>query len=145
MELSRKLVHCPAHSERQSGQKEGRGLWRKDLDLIHISLLLHALPEIVRLAELSDGLLLDTVHWYCPSCLPVTGKVWVYCTVIESFSTVIPPETTSESLVQVTVVAGPPVEVQVRVNRGLSPLRSESTVNIIPCGMVTSPAEHCEE
>jgi len=31
----------------------------------------------------------------------------------------------------VTVVAGPPVEMQVRVNRGLSTLRSESTFNCI--------------
>ena len=46
----------------------------------------------------------------------------------------------AESLVQVTVVAGPPVEIQVRVNRGLAPLRLESTVNVIPSGMVMSPA-----
>ena len=53
---------------------------------------------------------------------------------------VMPPDTVSESLVQVTVVAGPPVEVQVRVNRGLSPLRSEFIENVIPPDMMTSPA-----
>ena len=63
-----------------------------------------------------DGLLLVTLHWYCPPSLPVTVKVWLYCAVTALLSTVIPPETVSESLVQVTAVAGPPVEVHVRVN-----------------------------
>ena len=63
-----------------------------------------------------DGLLLVTLHWYCPPSLPVTVRVWVYYAVSALLSTVIPPETVTESLVQVTVVAGPPVEVQVRVN-----------------------------
>ena len=60
--------------------------------------------------------MLDTVHWYCPPSLPVIVRVWVYCAVTGSSNTLIPPETVSESLVQATVVAGPPVEVQVRVN-----------------------------
>ena len=118
MEPSRKLVHCPAHSERQSGQREGRGLG-EGLTVHTIctySLLPHALPATVSCAESCDVLLLDTVHWYCPPSLPVTVRVWVYCAVTGSSNTVIPPETVSESLVQVTVVAGPPVEVQVRVN-----------------------------
>ena len=78
---------------------------------------LHALPLTQRcpMAFAVDGLLLDTVHWYCPPSLPVTVRVWVYCAVAGSSNTVIPPETVSESLVQVTVVAGPPVEIQVRV------------------------------
>ena len=63
-----------------------------------------------------DGLLLDTVHRYCPPSLPVTVRMWVYCAVTWSSNTVIPLETGFESLVQVTVVAGPPVELQVRVN-----------------------------
>ena len=63
-----------------------------------------------------DGLLLDTLHWYCPPSLRVKVRVWVYCAVTGSSNSVIPPETVSESLVQVTVVAGPPVEIQVRVN-----------------------------
>ena len=70
----------------------------------------------MKFAEAVEGLLLDTVHWCCPNSLPVTVRVWVYCAVTGSSNTVIPPETVSESLVQVTVVAGPPVEVQVRVN-----------------------------
>ena len=36
-------------------------------------------------------------------------------------------------------IAGPPVEIQVRVSWGLAPLRSESTVNDIPSGIVTIP------
>ena len=47
--------------------------------------------------------------------LPV--RVWVYCAVTGSSSTVSDPSVTgTESLVHVTVVAGPPVEIQVRVN-----------------------------
>ena len=53
----------------------------------------------------------------------------MYCAVVVSTNTVIfPCVTVVESLVQVTVVAGPPVEIQVRVNSGLAPFRSESTV-----------------
>ena len=49
----------------------------------------------------------------------VTVRVWVYFVQSTgSFNTVSFPSvmTVSESLVQVTVVAGPPVEIQVRVN-----------------------------
>ena len=66
-------------------------------------------------AEAVDGLLLDTVHVYSPAV--VTVRVWVYCAVTGSFNRVtVPLVTVVESLVQVTVVAGPPVEIQVRVN-----------------------------
>ena len=91
-----------------------------------------------------DGLLLDTLHWYCPPIFSVTVRVWVYCAVTGSSNIVIPPETVSESLVQVTVVAGPPVEMQVRVKGGFTPLRSEFTVNVIPPCILISPAEHIE-
>ena len=67
------------------------------------------------LAEAEDGLLLVTVQVYSPPV--VTVSVWVYCAVTGSFNTVwVPPVTVVESLVQVTVVAGPPVEIQVRVS-----------------------------
>ena len=67
------------------------------------------------LAEAEDGLLLATVQVYSPAVLPV--RVWVYCAVSGSFNTVwVPWVTVVESLVQVTVVAGPPVEIQVRVS-----------------------------
>ena len=67
------------------------------------------------LAEAEDGLLLATVHLYTPAV--VTVRVWVYCAVTGSFNTVwVPWVTVVESLVQVTVVAGPPVEIQVRVS-----------------------------
>ena len=68
----------------------------------------------------------------------------MYCAVSALLNTVIPPETISKSLVQVTVVAGPPMEVQVRMNSGQSPLRSEPTLNVIPPGMVTSPSQKRE-
>ena len=67
------------------------------------------------LADVDDGLALDTVHVYVPET--VTVRVWVYCAVNVSFNTVwVLWVTVVESLVQVTVVAGPPVEIQVRVN-----------------------------
>ena len=66
------------------------------------------------LDELLDGLLLDTLHMYNPPV--VTVRVWVYCAVSGSSNTVSAPSVTVvEFLVQVTVVAGPPVEIQVRV------------------------------
>ena len=64
----------------------------------------------------------------------------MYCAVTGSFNTIsVPSVTVVESLVQVTVVAGPPVEIQVRVNWGLAPLRSESTVSVIPPDTEISP------
>ena len=68
----------------------------------------------VMLADADDGLSLDTVHVYAPKA--VTVRVWVYCAVTVLFNTVwVPWVTVVESLVQVTVVAGPLVEIQVRV------------------------------
>ena len=75
----------------------------------------YSLPARVTLAESEDGLLLDTVHVYSPPV--VTVRVCVYCAVSGSSNTVsVPSVTVMESLVQVTVVAGPPVEIQVRVS-----------------------------
>ena len=55
----------------------------------------------------------DTLHVYSP--VAVTFRVCVYCAVVALFNTVsVPSVTVMESLVQVTVVAGPPVEIQVR-------------------------------
>ena len=82
-------------------------------------------------AESEDGLLLDTVQVYSPPV--VTVRVCVYCAVIALFNTVsFPSVTVMESLVQVTVVAGPPVEIQVRV------ISSESNVTSSP-DIVISP------
>ena len=60
--------------------------------------------------------LFSTIHLYIPGFFPV--RVWMYCAAIVLFNTVCVPTVTVvlESLVQVTVVAGPPVEIQVRVN-----------------------------
>ena len=67
------------------------------------------------LADADDGLALDTVHVYVPET--VTVRVWAYFAVTGSFNTVpFPWMTVVESLVQVTLVAGPPVEIQVRVS-----------------------------
>ena len=82
------------------------------------------------LAEAEDGLLLDTVQVYSPPV--VTFRVCVYCAVSGSSNTgSFPSVTVMESLVQVTVVAGPPVEIQARV------IWSES--NITSPGIVMSP------
>ena len=83
------------------------------------------IPGIVMVAESEDGLLFSTVQVYSPPV--VTVRVCVYCAVSGSSNTVSVPSVTVvvESLVQVTVVAGPPVEIQVRVNWGLSSLISE--------------------
>ena len=84
------------------------------------------------LAESEDGLLLDTVQVYTPPV--VTFRVCVYCAVSGSSNTVsIPSVTVVESLVQVTVVAGPPVEIQVRV--------SWSELNTTPPDIVMSPID----
>ena len=47
----------------------------------------------------------------------------------------------SVSLVQVTEVAGPPVEIQVRVNWGMVSLRLESVAHVIPPDIVMSPGK----
>ena len=66
-------------------------------------------------ADAVEGLLLATVHVYSPAV--ITFRVWVYCALTGSFNIVsFPSVTVVESLVQVTMVAGPPVEIQVRVN-----------------------------
>ena len=59
----------------------------------------------------------------------------MYCAVTGSSNTVsVPSVTVTESLVQVTVVAGPPVEIQVRVNS----LFAESSSSVIS-DIVRSP------
>ena len=74
----------------------------------------HKVPSTVIVAE-EEKTLFDTVQVYSP--VAVTFRVCVYCAVTALFNTVsVPSLTVMESLVQVTVVAGPPVEIQVRVN-----------------------------
>ena len=88
------------------------------------------IPDRMMLAESEDGLLFDTVQVYSPAA--VTVRVCVYCAVIALFNTVsVPSVTVMESLVQVTVVAGPPVEIQVRI------IWSESNVTLLD--IVMSP------
>ena len=86
------------------------------------------LPDTMMVAEAVDGLSLATVHVYSPPL--VTVRVCVYCAVTGPFNTVsVPSVIVTLSLVQVTVVAGPPVEIQVRV----------FIDNVTPSGMVISP------
>ena len=72
------------------------------------------LPTIVILAELLEGLLLVTVHVYSP--LVSIVRVCMYSAVTRSIiKDIDPPVTVVESLVQLTAVAGPPVEMQVTI------------------------------
>ena len=81
-----------------------------------MSARLHAASHSI-VAEEVDGLLLAIVHVYLPLISPVTFRVWRYSAVIGFCNTVSFPSVTGVvSLVQMTVVAGPPVEIQVRVN-----------------------------
>ena len=74
----------------------------------------HTVPSTVIVAE-EEKALFDTLQVYSPPV--VTFRVCAYCAVTALFNTVsVPSVTVMESLVQVTVVAGPPVEIQVRVN-----------------------------
>ena len=83
------------------------------------------------LAESKDGLLLDTVQVYSPPV--VTVRVCVYCAVSGSSNTIsVPSVTVVESLVQVTVVAGPPVEIQVRVSWSESNVTSLPDIVMVP-------------
>ena len=82
------------------------------LCFVHINIYV---PGTVMVAESEDGLLFSTVQVYSPPV--VTVRVCVYCALSGSSNTVsVPSVTVVESLVQVTVVAGPPVEIQVRVS-----------------------------
>ena len=78
-------------------------------------------------AEAVDGLLLATVHVYSPALVIV--RVCVYRAVTGSYTVSFPSVIVTESLVQVTVVAGPPVEIQVRM----------LIDNVTPSGIVISP------
>ena len=66
-------------------------------------------------------MLFATVQVYSPPTFPV--RVWMYCAVFRLARTVLVPSVISVllSLVQVTVVTGPPEEVQIMVNGRLSP------------------------
>ena len=88
-------------------------------------------------AEAEDGLLLDTVQVYSPPV--VTVRECVYCAVTGSSNTVsVPSVTVVESLVQVTVVAGPPGEGElVRVKHYASRYCDISTY------IITKSRYHC--
>ena len=89
-------------------------------------------PPRIMVAESDDGLLFSTVQVYSPPV--VTVRVCVYCAVSGSSNTVSVPSVTVvvESLVQVTVVAGPPVEIQVRVSWSESNVTSSPIIVVSP-------------
>ena len=71
---------------------------------------------MIKVVEAVEGLLLATVQRKLPAMNPGRVRVWVYLAVTGSFNTVsVPSVIVTESLVQVTVVAGPPVEIQAMV------------------------------
>ena len=90
------------------------------------------LPGTVMVAESDDGLLFSTVHVYPPPV--VTVRVCVYRAFHGLSNTVSVPSVTVvvESLVQVTVVAGPPVEIQVRVSWSESNVTSSPIIVMSP-------------
>jgi len=101
-----------------------------------------SLPATCRvLIAAGDVLLLDTEHEYDPSCLPVTLSEWTYVaiTVSVTWEVLYTSFRVSFPLVQETVVAGPPVEVQVRVDTGGSEFGSVSNWKLIPPEIVTLP------
>ena len=82
-------------------------------------------------AESEDGWLFSTEQVYTPPV--VTVRVCVYCAVSGLSNTVsVPSVTLVESLVQVTVVAGPPVEIQVRVSWSESNVTSFPIIVMLP-------------
>ena len=79
------------------------------------AIVYYPLPLTLRLSESCDGFELVTEHLYTP--LVVIFSQCSYLAVGLSTKAVsVPSVTGSLSLVQDTVVAGPPVEIQVRVN-----------------------------
>jgi len=107
-----------------------------------------SLPVTCRvLIAAGDVLLLDTEHEYDPSRLPVTLSEWTYVAVPVSVTRELLYTSLRVSfpLVQETVVAGPPVEVQVRVNTGESEFGSVSNWKLIPPDIVTSPPDRVKQ
>ena len=96
-----------------------------------IHYVVKSIPSRVMVAESKDGLLFSTVQVYSPPV--VTVRVCVYCAVSGSSNTVsVPSVILMESLVQVTVVAGPPVEIQVRVSLSESNVSSFPIIVMLP-------------
>ena len=90
-------------------------------------------PCRVMVLDIEDGLLLATVQLYFPAVLTLF-RVCVYCAVTGSSNTVsLPSVTMVEPLVQVTVVAGPPVEIQVSVN---CPASNTISSDIVMSGII---------
>ena len=70
----------------------------------------------------------------------------MYLALTESSSTVfLIPWTRAEPVIHVTAVAGPPVEIQVRVNRGIGLLGTLSTVSDITSSVWSWPVAASEK
>ena len=84
------------------------------------------------LDEITDLLLLLTIHWYNPVCPSIIVRVWMYSAVTGFFNTVlVSPVITLLSLFQVTLVTGPPVDTQTRA----------FDINFGPSIILTLPAD----
>ena len=75
----------------------------------------------------SNVISVEAEETHCTCVAAITVRVCVYCVMSGSSNTVSVLSVTVvvESLVQVTVVAGPPLKIQVSVNWGLPTLRSD--------------------
>jgi len=110
-----------------------------------------SLPSTCRVVVATgDVLLLDTEHRYNPTSLPVTLSTWTYMAATafitrELLILLLLTGTALLSLVQETVVAGPPVEVQVRVNTGGSVVDCVSNWKLISPGIVTWPPDRVKQ
>lgn len=78
--------------------------------MTHTSIIWYHIPVMFSSAVADDGLLFDTVQLYVPSS--VAFRECIYLENLSLSNTVTPPSSSNESLVQVTVVTGPPVEIQ---------------------------------
>ena len=90
------------------------------------SVVNNTIPGTMMLAESVDGFGLATEHLYSPPVVILFSLCMYLAGEVLTSKISVPSVTGSESLVQITVVAGPPVEIQTRVNWGLAP----STVNV---------------
>ena len=76
----------------------------------------NTIPGTMMLAESVDGFGLATEHLYSPPVVILFSLCMYLAGEVLTSKISVPSVTGSESLVQITVVAGPPVEIQTRVN-----------------------------
>ena len=93
-----------------------------------------------------DETLLDTEHVKIPPILPESLRECVYFPVTGlSNSLSVSSVTVVRSLYQVTVVAGPPVEIHLRVNSGVPAVSSDVSVKLISSVTATLPEREMDQ